>query len=247
MIIDIDGFEGPLDLLLALARNQKVDLAKISVLDLVEQYLAFMARSESLRLERAADYLVMAAWLAYLKSRLLLPQPQGEDESICDDLSARLAFRLRRLEAMRVAAVQLLARPQLNDNVFPRGVVEPFSGPPTVVYDCSFFDLLKAYTDRRQKLTKRRTYEVTAPQVLSLKEARDVLNLLTGEIHHWISVEKLLVRHLVRPGMERSVLASSFAVLLEMAREGRVEVQQERHFAPLFVRTKPTSTRPDTA
>src|SRR5215470_14469314 len=145
LVLDLDGFEGPIDVLLTLARDQKVDLAKISILELADQYLAFIQRARQLRLEIAADYLVMAAWLAYLKSRLLLPEPEGEGEPTGAELAAALAFQLQRVQAMRDAGVRLMARPQLGRDIFPRGAPERFRVIAKPIYTATLYDLLKAY------------------------------------------------------------------------------------------------------
>jgi len=236
LIVDVDGFEGPLDLLLNLARRQKVDLAKISILGLVEQYLDFINSATRMRLEIAADYLVMAAWLAYLKSRLLIPDPEPEEEPPAEELAARLAFRLQRLQAMRDATERLFARPQLGHDVFPRGASEDRGGERRIVHDDSLFDLLRAYAERRQRSLVQTTYTVRRMPVLPLKEARDLLESLVGELGEWSRLDGLLLRYLARPGQERTVLASSLSATLEMARDGLIEIRQDGHFAPIFMK-----------
>src|SRR5690242_18405734 len=172
-LVDVAGFEGPLDLLLALARTQKVDLAKISVLALVEQYLVFIAEAQKIRLELAADYLVMAAWLAFLKSRLILPREETpDDQPSGEELAARLAFRLMRLEAMRNAAAQLMTRKRLDRDVFARGMPEGVKTIRDRQYSAEIFDLLKAYAEQRQHRAAKRTHVVKKRQVWSIKDAR---------------------------------------------------------------------------
>ena len=235
LIIDVDGFEGPLDLLLMLARDQKVDLAKISILALAEQYLLFVNEARRVRLELAADYLVMAAWLAYLKSRMLLPDPPGEDEPTGEELAALLAFRLRRLEAMREAAAQLMARNRLNRDVFVRGQPEGIQIHQTNEYIDNLHDLLKAYASRRQRGIKGNLTMRRQP-VWSIKEARRVLERLIGQMDNWGRFDEFLVKYMAAPGMESSVMASSFSATLELIKDGALEVRQETAFAPIYMR-----------
>lgn len=241
LVVDVEGFEGPLDLLLALARTQKVDLAKISVLALAQQYLDFIAEARRLRLEVAADYLVMAAWLAYLKSRLLLPQEPGSDEPVAEDLAARLAFRLQRLQAMRQAAAQLMARNRLGRDVFERGVPEPLRVETRRQYTDNLFDLLKAYSERRQKLVSHRSYRVKKLPVWSINEARELLSRLLGGMDDWGRFDVYLRDYLQEPGQRRSLTASSFSASLELAREGALEIRQEQAFKPIYMRRRPAA------
>lgn len=238
LIVDIDGFEGPLDLLLTLARHQKLDLSRISVLELAEQYLAFINRAQRLRLEVAADYLVMAAWLAYLKSRLLLPDPQPEDEPAAEELATRLALRLRRLQAVRDATAALFARDKLGEDVFPRGNAEALPGEVRIIQQDTLFDLLSAYTARRQKSIVHRTYTVRDLPVVPLKEARDLLEQLAGRLDNWSRLDTFLMRYLARPGQERSAIASSLSAALEMARDGIIDIRQDGHFGPIYMRRR---------
>src|SRR5262245_38371842 len=194
LIVSLDGFEGPLDLLLALARTQKVDLAKISVLALAEQYLAFVSQALKARLELAADYLVMAAWLAFLKSKLLLPREEGtEQQPSGDELAARLAFRLMRLEAMRNAGAQLMTRKRLGQDVFPRGSPEGVRTIRVRKYTAMIFDLLKAYADQRKRTIKR-VHVVPKRVVWSIKEARQRLEALLGDKVEdtWVQLDQFL-------------------------------------------------------
>ena len=238
LIIDIDGFEGPLDLLLELARHHKIDLKHISILKLAEQYLAFIEKARRLQLELAADYLVMAAWLAYLKSRLLIPVPPGMEEAEPEDLAARLAFRLQRLQAMRTASENLMARSVLGRDVFARGSPEPLVFDTKREYADNLIDLLKAYAERRQQKMRRQTYTVMKQPTWSIKEARTALERLMGAMNDWGTFDTWLAEYLTEPGMRRSVTASTFTASLELAREGLLELRQEGAFTPLYVRRR---------
>ena len=238
LIVDVEGFGGPLDLLLALARTQKVDLAKISVLALAQQYLDFISQARALRLEIAADYLVMAAWLAFLKSKLLLPaEPSEEGEPSGEELAALLAFRLKRLDAMRDAAAQLMTRKRLGRDVFPRGLPEPIRITRNSSYEANVYDLLKAYSQQRQRNVSR-TLHMDKRTVWSLKEARDELERLLGVACDWAPLEQLIAEFLVEPELRKTALASSFSATLEMTREGALEIRQSKSFAPLLVRRR---------
>jgi segregation and condensation protein A len=239
VVVDLDGFEGPLDLLLALARTQKVDLARISINTLVSQYLAYIREAQKLRLELAADYLVMAAWLAFLKSRLLLPRDQEADGPTGEELAARLAFRLMRLEAMRHAAAQLLTRKRLNRDIFARGMPEGVKTIRTREHSAEIYDLLKAYADQRARTTVRRAHVVKRRTVWSIKDARLRLETLVGRsAGTWVQLEFFLEQFLPSPEIGRTALASSFGATLEMAREGRIEIRQAGPFAPIYLRRK---------
>lgn len=236
--VDVGGFEGPLDLLLALARTQKVDITKISVLALAQQYLDFIAQARALRLEIAADYLVMAAWLAFLKSKLLLPaEPSEEGEPTGEELAALLAFRLKRLDAMRAAAAKLMTRKRLGRDVFGRGLPEPIRVTRNNIYEANVYDLLKAYSQQRQRNVSR-TLHMEKRTVWSLKEARDELERLLGIACDWAPLDQLLAEFLVEPEIRRTALASSFTATLEMTREGALEIRQSKSFAPLLVRRR---------
>ncbi len=239
LVVDLDGFEGPLDLLLAMARLQKVDLSRISILGLAEQYLAFIAEADKLRLELAADYLVMAAWLAYLKSRLLLPkESKTEAEPSGEELAQRLTFRLMRLEAMREAAARLMTRARLGRDVFARGMPEGTRTVRETTYTAQIYDLLKAYAEQRSRTVKR-VHVVKARTVWSIKDARKRLEALVGEAAgNWMQLDLFLERYLPAPDAGRTVLASSFGATLEMAREGIVEIRQDAPFAPIYMRKK---------
>ena len=235
--VDVDGYEGPLDLLLTLARNQKVDLARISILALAEQYLAFVEEARRLRLELAADYLVMAAWLAYLKSRLLLPEPEGDDdEPSAEEMAEILAFRLRRLEAMRDAAARLVTRSRLGRDVFVRGDPEPVEIARQSEFQATLYDLLAAYAAQRQKQIVSRVH-VRRRTVWALADAREILTRLLGRVVDWAPVESFLVAYMTGPETTATVRASTFSAALELVREGKLELRQSGAFAPLYVRT----------
>lgn len=237
LIVNIDGFEGPLDVLLELARTQKVDLRRISVLALVEQYLEFVEAARLKDLDLAADYLVMAAWLAYLKSRLLLPAAEADDdEPSADEMAARLAFQLRRLEAMRKAADALLSLPQLGVTVFARGAPEGLRVRRHADWQATTFDLLQAYARQRVAAIDR-TYVVSAPKVWSIEEARARIERMLGAIPEWTTLESLLPA----PDLDAprtSIIASAFNAALEYAKNGRLDIRQLAHFEPIYVRRR---------
>ena len=241
--VDLDGFEGPLDLLLELARRQKVDLHRISVLALAEQYLEFIEAVRRVRLELAADYLVMAAWLAYLKSRLLLPEPPKGEDADAADLANALALRLRRLEAIRAAAGQLVNRPRLGRDMFARGQPEGVQTIASTQWQASLYDLLSAYASQRQK---RALSHVTVRQrvVWSLTEAREALERIVGRALDWTVLDDYLFEYCATPEMARTVRASAFSASLEMVREGELDLRQERPFAPLWIRRRRQAERP---
>ncbi len=238
LIVDVDGFEGPLDLLLELARAHKIDLAQISILALANQYLDFIDRAKVMRIDVAADYLVMAAWLAYLKSRLLIPAPPNSDEVAPQDMAARLAFRLQRLAAMRQSAEELIKRPQLSHDVFARGAPQPLVVDVQREYGDNLIDLLKAYADRRQRKVVRQTYTVKRQTTWSIKEAREAIERLVGAMDEWGAFDMWLERYLATAETRRSVRASSFTASLELARDGRIELRQDEAFTPLYVRRR---------
>jgi segregation and condensation protein A len=241
LVIDVEGFEGPLDLLLTLARQQKVDLARISILALADQYLAFIEEARKLRLELAADYLVMAAWLAYLKSRLLLPEQHEPDGVSAEDLATALAQRLRRLEAIRQVAQQLLGRPQLGREVFARGLPEPIADIKKPEWSATLYDLLSAYAGQRQKQA-RAFVRLPKRTVWSLAEAREAVERLIGLATDWCALDDYLIAYMVEPSHAATVRASSFAAALELVREGRVEMNQQKAFAPIYLRKRQDSS-----
>jgi segregation and condensation protein A len=251
LVVDVEGYEGPLDLLLALARQQKVDLAKISILALADQYLQFIEAARKIRLELAADYLVMAAWLAFLKSRLLLPEPATADGPSAEEMATALANRLRRLEAIREAANRLMNRPQLQREVFPRGDPEQIAEIRHPKYTATLFDLLTAYAVQRQQRVLASVH-LAKRTVWSLAEARASLERLIGmtESEDWGCLDEFLLTYVVDPSQRATVFASSFAAALELVREGEMELNQKQAFAPLYFRKRPpqapgSATAPD--
>jgi segregation and condensation protein A len=240
-VVDIDGFEGPLDLLLELARRQKVDLARISVLALAEQYLAFIEQAQKVRLELAADYLVMAAWLAYLKSRLLLPEPPKAEGPGAAELAEALARRLQRLEQIRMAAEKLINRPRFGRDFFARGVPEAMAITKQSQYDANLYDLLAAYARQRQKQARTRV-QLKRRVVWSLAEAREALSRLLGIAVDWVEMDHWLISYCVDPKMQRTARASSFSASLELVREGKLELRQDRAFSPIWARARPAGS-----
>lgn len=237
LVVDVAGFEGPLDLLLHLARNQKVDLARISILALAEQYLAFIEKVRALRLELAADYLVMAAWLAFLKSKLLIPKQPGEEGESGEELAAVLQFRLKRLEAMRDASARLVNRNRLGRDVFARGMPEMVIIEKRNSFSASLYDLLTAYAQQRQRQAINNV-TIARRAVWSLKDAREVLARLIGAVGDWTVLDSFLIEYLAAPEEKRTAMASSFAATLEMVREGKLEVRQDQVFAPIYLRSR---------
>lgn len=237
LVVDVSGFEGPLDLLLHLARNQKVDLARISVLALAEQYIAFVEQARRLRLELAADYLVMAAWLAFLKSKLLIPKLPGDVGESGEELAAVLQFRLKRLEAMRDAAARLVNLDRLGRDVFARGMPETVIIDKRNEYSASLYDLLAAYASQRQRQAVT-SVQIARRGVWSLKQARELLARLIGEVSDWTALDSFLIEWSTTPEQRATAIASSFAASLEMVREGMIEVRQEGAFAPIFMRAR---------
>jgi segregation and condensation protein A len=242
LVVDVAGFEGPLDLLLHLARNQKVDLARISILALAEQYLAFIEKVRALRLELAADYLVMAAWLAFLKSKLLIPKQPGEEGESGEELAAVLQFRLKRLEAMRDASARLVNRNRLGRDVFARGMPEMVIIEKRNSFSASLYDLLTAYAQQRQKQAINNV-TIARRAVWSLKDAREVLARLIGSVGDWTALDSFLIEYLATPEEKRTAMASSFAATLEMVREGKLEVRQDQVFAPIYLRGRAQGVR----
>jgi segregation and condensation protein A len=240
LVVDVEGYEGPLDLLLTLARQQKVDLAKISILALADQYLTFIEAARKIRLELAADYLVMAAWLAFLKSRLLRPEPATPDGPSAEEMATALANRLRRLEAIREAANRLMNRPQLQRDIFPRGNPESIAEIRHPRFTATLFDLLTAYSVQRQQRVLA-TVHLAKRTVWSLAEARASLERLVGmtEAGDWSCLDDYLLSYVVDPSQRATVFASSFAAALELVREGEMELNQKEAFAPLYFRKRP--------
>ena len=239
LTVTVDGFEGPLDLLLTLARNQKVDIAKISILKLAEQYLEFIESAKRLNLELAADYLVMAAWLAYLKSRLILPQEKGSDgEPTADEMATRLRWRLQRLDAMRAASTRLMGRERLDRDVFGRGDPEPVNVIKLRTYKDTLYDLLNAYATDRVRRMGGKSYRPQMAPVLQIEEARERLERMLGKIADWSALTRLLPFEWSGGARRRSAMASTLLACLELARDGKVELQQMAPFAEIFIRDR---------
>ena len=243
LLLNIDGYEGPIDVLLEMARNQKVDLREISILQLVRQYLSFVDRAKALRLDLAAEYLVMAAWLAYLKSRLLLPGAQSNQDGPSGEAMAEaLAYQLRRLESMREAAKKLMALPQLGVNVFARGMPEKLKVEYKAQWQVSLYDLLKAYGDINRR-AEYSTYELPQFSVMSMEEAVDRMTKMLGNLPRsgpysvWTTLSSFLPEKITDKLYYRSSLASTLTAGLELAKQGKVELRQDGLFRPIYLRT----------
>ena len=237
LVVDVEGYEGPLDLLLTMARQQKVDLAKISILALANQYLAFIEQARSTRLELAADYLVMAAWLAYLKSRMLLPEPVAPEGMSAADMANALALRLKRLDAIREAGVRLFERPLLGRDVFGRGDPQPIAEIRRPEWSATLYDLLSAYAAERQRRALARV-RLAKRTVWSLAEARVLLERMVGATGDWSRLDEFLIAYVVEPALRPTALASSLAATLELVREGALEIHQSGAFAPIYLRKR---------
>jgi segregation and condensation protein A len=238
LIVDVDGFEGPLDLLLMLTRTQKVDLRRISILQLADQYLGFVERARALRIELAADYLVMAAWLAFLKSRLLLPPEPGEDGPSAEELAAHLAFQLERLQAMREAAARLMARDQLGRDFFARGLPEDVTRQRHITYSATLIDLMRAYARIRTK-DEFRPFVMDRDHVFTMEQALDRLRGMIGFAGAWADLTSFLPDGWDgNPMRRRSSTAAHFAAVLELAKRGQIELRQGETFAPIQLRRK---------
>lgn len=237
-IIDVDGFEGPLDLLLTLARTQKVDLRKISILMLAQQYLSFVEKAKKLRIELAADYLVMAAWLAYLKSRLLLPPDPTEEGPSGEELAAHLAFQLERLAAMRDAAAQLMGRDQKGRDFFVRGIPEGMATVRKVKYSATLLELMQAYARIRTR-DDFRPFVLDRENVFTMEQALERMRHLIGFAGDWTDISSYMPQGWGVDAMSRrSATASTFAATLELAKEGKVEIRQGDTFGPIQLRRK---------
>ncbi|WP_372614177.1 segregation and condensation protein A [Aquicoccus sp.] len=238
LIVDVDGFEGPLDVLLTLSRTQKVDLRKISVLQLARQYLAFVEKAKALRLELAADYLVMAAWLAFLKSRLLLPPDPSEEGPSGEELAAHLAFQLERLQAMRDVAARLMARDRLGRDFFARGIPEDVTRVRKVRFTATLLDLMQGYARIRTR-DEFRPYAMDRDAVWTMEQALERMRGLIGFAGQWTDIASYVPEGWNSdPARRRSSLASTFAASLELVKEGRVELRQAETFAPIELRRR---------
>ena len=243
LLLNLDGFEGPIDVLLEMARNQKVDLREISILQLARQYLNFIERAKDLRLDLAAEYLVMAAWLAYLKSRLLLPSSKDESgEPSGEAMAEALQFQLRRLESMRAAAAKLMAQPQLGVNIFARGMPEGLRVSYNTSYDVSLFDLLKAYGDIRRR-AEAGNYELPTFNVMTMEEAIERMTRMLGNLPKtgphsvWTTLKSFIPDNIRDPLLQRSSIASTLTASLELAKQGKVELRQDGLFRPVYLRS----------
>lgn len=244
LVLDLDGFEGPIDLLLALAREQKVDITRISILALAEQYLLFIAQAQRVQLELAADYLVMAAWLAYLKSRLLLPDEHGDEQPTGQQMSEALAFQLRRLESMQEAGQRLFARALLGRDVFARGAPEGTEVVAEAVYEPSLYELMRCYGAIRSRSTDTMLH-IAPEELFSVEQAVERLRQLLGHSPDWSDLSMFLPEGIRGSLVMRSALASTFAATLELVREGHAELRQDGAFHPIYIRArnrKPSSS-----
>lgn len=238
LIVDVDGFEGPLDLLLTLSRTQKVDLMRISILELAQQYLDFVERAKALRIELAADYLVMAAWLAFLKSRLLLPPDPADEGPSGEEMAAHLAFQLERLQAMRDCAARLMARDQKGRDFFVRGIPENVETMRTVNYTANLLDLMQAYSRIRTR-DEFRPFVMDRNDIFTMEEALERMRGLIGFAVDWVDISSYLPDGWgASPMRRRAATASTFAASLELAKAGKVELRQSETFAPLELRRK---------
>ncbi len=242
LLVDLDGYEGPIDVLLTLARDQKVDLKNISIAALADQYLAFVAQAGRIRLEVAADYLVMAAWLAYLKSRLLLPvPPETGDEPNPAEMAAALAFQLQRLQAMQEAGQRMMNRPLLGRDVFPRGEPEGLHTVTRAVYQLSLYELLKAYGEQRSR-QQPSTLRIEATELYSMDVALERLESMLGRMPEWTVLTSFLPPGIAGGLLGRSAMAAMLTAGLEMVRSGKLQLRQEKNFGPIYVRKAPEST-----
>lgn len=238
LIVDVEGFEGPLDVLLTLSRTQKVDLRRVSVLRLAQQYLAFVEKAKKLRIELAADYLVMAAWLTFLKSRLLLPPDPTEDGPTGEELAAHLAFQLERLQAMRDAAAKLMARDQLGRDFFARGLPEDLERVRKVRYTATILDLMRGYARIRTK-DDFRPFVLDRDSILTMEEALEKMRSLIGFVGEWVDLSTYLPDGWVDdPKRRRTATAATFAASLELVKEGKAEIRQTETFAPIQLRRR---------
>lgn len=235
-VVDIEGYEGPVDVLLTLARDQKLDLTQISILELANQYLEFVAQARRTNLELAADYLVMAAWLAYLKSKLLLPDISNDDEPSGEEMAAALAFQLKRLEAMQKAGATILARNQLNIDFYKRGAPENLSPVTSARWDVSLYELLKAYGDGKRRGEGHGPLHIEAFEIYTVEDALERLRRLLGSTPDWHDLWGYLPSNITGELLVRSAVAATFAASLEMAKEGKLNIRQSSTFGPIQLR-----------
>lgn len=239
LVVDLEGYEGPIDVLLTLARDQKLDLTKISILALAEQYIAFIAQARRVRLEIAADYLVMAAWLAYLKSRLLLPTPSTDkSEPTAAEMAAALAFQLQRLQAMQDAGVRLMARPQLGKEIFVRGAPEGVRIIRKPTYSATLYELLRAYGDHRTR-REASLLRILPTELYSMEAALERLSSMLGRMPDWTTLQSFVPPELAGGVIARSALAAMFTASLELVRSGKLQLRQDRMFGQIYVRKAP--------
>jgi segregation and condensation protein A len=238
LFLSLDGYEGPIDVLLTLGRDQKVDLTQISILQLADQYLAFIRQAQTLNLEIAADYLVMAAWLAYLKSRLLLPSTEEDGEGMTsEELAEILRFQLQRLEAMREVGDRLMARPRLGVDTFARGMPESITNLAHPVYDVTLFELLKAYGDHKVR-NENTSLRIVSTKLYAVEEAVKRLKSMLGHMPNWQTLISFLPVNLRGSLLLRSAVASTFVASLELAKEGHIELRQDNPYGPIFLRNR---------
>jgi segregation and condensation protein A len=235
-LLDLDGYDGPIDLLLQLARDKKIDLSCLSIAHLADQYVSYIERVRHVRLEIAADYLVMAAWLIYLKSRLLLPL-QPEDEPSAEEQAEALAFQLRRLDAMREAGRRLLARPQKDSHFLARHAPEDYSITQTIEYQADLGRLLQAYASICRQNTPAVPYDIPELPLHSVDQALDRLGQLLGKLPQWSELSRFLPAGLTRPLLTRSAIASTFGASLELVKRGTIQLRQEAAFGPIYLRS----------
>ncbi len=243
LLLNIDGYEGPIEVLLDLARNQKVDITKISILQLARQYLVFIERAQKLNLELAAEYLVMAAWLAYLKSRLLLPRQDNDNEPSAAEMAEALQFQLRRLEAMKNAALKISELPRLGQKVFARGQPEGLSVRTNVTWDVSLYDMLRAYGDIQQRRNSGH-YDLPHYNLMSMDEAVTRMNRMLGKLPRigafsaWTTLESFVPEGIKDKLFGRSAMASTLTASLELAKQGMIEIRQDGLYRPVYMRAK---------
>jgi len=245
LVLDLEGYEGPIDMLLVLAREQKVDITKISILDLAEQYLAFIRAAQDFQIELAADYLVMAAWLAYLKSRLLLPQEEDDAEPSGEELADALKFQLRRLEAMLIAGKVMMRRSQLGQDFFPRGAPEGLNIATRTVYNVTLADLLRAYGRSRERQAEGKVLEIEPYDLYSIDEAVQRLKRLLGQVPDWIELSQFLPERRDTPLLRNSAMATTLIAALELVRDGPAAIRQDKPFASIMVKPAPLAPRND--